>query len=206
MGQKYTITMTTITTQRLRLEPFNNKHFEDLYYLNNDMDVMRYITGRKVSIDETLEHIQLVQKNWKELGFSSWSIFELNTNEFIGSGGLQYIEFNPVNPIEIGWRLKKSKWHHGFASEAAQCMMRFAFDNIDIDTLYAICHQENKRSEGVMRRIGMQYHGLEKWYGIDARVYQIGRGQYQPHNLQSICSVAQIQFNRFTSNAGNYGI
>jgi ribosomal-protein-alanine N-acetyltransferase len=178
--------MTILTTQRLRLEPFNDRHFEELYYLNNDMQVMRYITGRKVSIDETLEHIALVKKNWAELGFSSWSIFLSDTNEFIGSGGIQHIEFNRENPIEMGWRLKTSKWGHGYATEAAQRMMQYAFDQVDVDTLYAICHQENKRSEGVMKRIGMHFQGIEQWYGLDTNVYRMTREYFDRRQFNTI--------------------
>jgi len=191
--------MTLLTTQRLRLEPFNDRHFEELYYLNNDMEVMRYITGRKVSIDETLEHIELVKRNWKELGFSSWSIFLEGTNEFIGSCGVQHIEFNRENPLEIGWRLKLSKWGQGYATEAAQCMMQFVYDNVNVDSLYAICHQENKRSEGVMQRLGMLYNGIEKWYGLETNVYKMTRDRYKSQfmdignfyqymNIPQVCS------------------
>lgn len=172
------IQMTTLTTPRLHLEPFKNSHFEELYYLNSDINVMRYITGRKVTIDETLSHIDLVQKNWKELGFSSWCIFELETGEFIGSCGVQHIEFNPENSVEIGWRLKTSKWGQGFATEAANCMMQFVFAQTDVETLYAICHQENKQSERVMQRLGMDYQGVESWYGLETNVYKIVKTQF----------------------------
>jgi len=181
--------MTILTTERLRLEPFKNSHFEELYYLNSDIKVMQYITGRVVTLEETIEHMELVKKNWANLGFSSWSIIDKETNEFVGTGGIQHIEFNPENPLEIGWRLKTSKWKRGYASEAALAMTKFIFETADIVNLYALCHQENTSSERVMRRIGMRYHGIQRWYNLDVSVYKLTKQWYEncaiPTNLFS---------------------
>jgi RimJ/RimL family protein N-acetyltransferase len=181
--------MTILTTERLRLEPFKNSHFEELYYLNSDIKVMQYITGRIVTLEETIEHMELVKKNWANLGFSSWSIIDKETNEFVGTGGIQHIEFNPENPLEIGWRLKTSKWKRGYASEAALAMTKFIFETADIVNLYALCHQENTPSERVMRRIGMRYHGIQRWYNLDVSVYKLTKQWYEncaiPTNLFS---------------------
>jgi len=171
--------MAILTTSRLRLEPFKKSHFEELYYLNSDFTVMKYITGRSVTLEETIEHMDLVKKNWLNLGFSSWAIIEKETNEFIGTGGVQHIEFNPDNPLEVGWRLKPSKWKQGFASEAAQAMIEFMFDEIGINDLYALCHQENTASERVMQRVGMQYKGIAHWYKLDVQVYNMSRACYE---------------------------
>jgi ribosomal-protein-alanine N-acetyltransferase len=175
--------MAILTTPRLRLEPFKNSHLEELYYLNSDYEVMQYITGRSVTLEETLEHMDLVKKNWAELGFSSWSIFDKETNEFVGTGGIQHIEFNPDNPIEIGWRLKKNKRRQGFATEAARHMMQFIFDTTDLACLHALCHQENTPSERVMQRLNMEYFGIEPWYGLELFVYKMTRERYEKNHL-----------------------
>ena len=190
--------MTIIITPRLRLEPFKNSHLEELYYLNSDFRVMRYITGRTVSLDETIEHMELVKKNWAELGFSSWSFIEKETNEFIGTGGIQHIEFNSKNPLEIGWRLKTSKWHRGFATEAAKYMMQFIFDTVDIQCLYALCHRENELSERVMQRLGMSYGGVEQWYNLDVSVYKMTREWYEKNQIFSNEILSPEQSIRFS--------
>ena len=171
--------MSTIITPRLRLEPFKNSHFEELYGLNSDAEVMQYITGRAVTLDETIDHLELVKKQWKELGFSSWSFIERSTDEFVGTGGIQHIEFNPDNPLEIGWRLKLEKRGQGYATEAARYMAQFIFERLDIDCLYALCHQENTQSARVMQRLGMAYCGIEQWYNLDVSVYKLQREQCQ---------------------------
>ena len=170
--------MPLLVTPRLRLEPIKNSHLEELYCLNKDINVMKYISGRVISLDETIEHMEMVKKNWADLGYSSWSFFDRETNEFVGAGGVQHISFQLENPVEIGWRLKPAKWRQGYATEAARCMMKFVFEYTDLDCLSALCHQENRKSENVMRRLGMGYSGIEHWYDLDVIVYNIRRSQF----------------------------
>ncbi len=163
--------LTTLSTSRLRLEPFNDTHFEGLFSLNSDPEVMRYITGKPDTRDDTVAMLVRNKARWLESGFSWWSFIELTTNELIGAGYIQHLERNPENPIEIGWRLRQDKWHQGFASEAAQRMAAFAFEEIGSNLLYAVCHQENESSAQVMKKLGMHYRGIEAWYGTDMFVY-----------------------------------
>lgn len=177
--------MTILTTKRLRLEPCTEAHLEGLDALNSDIEVMRYITGIAITLEETKAHIEVVKELWKTYGYSSWSIFELKTNQFIGTGGIQHLEFNPENPLEIGWRLIPSKWKQGFATEAAQCMMEYAFATLGIDALRAVCHQENIKSAKVMQRLGMRFRGLEKWYNLDTIAYGMTKEEFM-HNRRSM--------------------
>lgn len=95
--------MSILTTQRLRLEPCTDIHIEELDKLNSDIDVMRYITGVPITLEETKAHVEFVKGLWKNYGYSSWSIIEVETGKLIGTGGVQHLEFNPENPLEIGW-------------------------------------------------------------------------------------------------------
>lgn len=170
--------MTILTTPRLRLEPCTDIHIEELDKLNSDFEVMRYITGVPITLEETKAHVEFVKELWKNYGYASWSIIEIKTGKLIGTGGVQHLEFNPENPLEIGWRLIPSKWGQGFATEAARRMLRFAFEKIGIKTLRAVCHQENTSSVKVMRRLGMQYHGIERWYNLDTFAFGITKEQF----------------------------
>lgn len=167
--------MTILTTARLRLEPFNDHHFEGLFRMNSQPEVMRYITGRPDTPEDTRATIDRVKQRWLEYGFSWWSFIELDSNELIGAGCIQYLGRDPANPLEIGWRLRKDKWSQGFASEAARTMASFAFDTVGGDSLYAVCHPDNHASAHVMKKLGMQYRGIERWYDMDTAVYSIDR-------------------------------
>ena len=90
---------------------------------------------------------------------------------------------NPANPIEIGWRLRQDKWQQGFASEAAQRMAAFAFEEIGTDLLYAVCHQENNSSAQVMKKLGMHYRGIETWYEMEMFVYTMTASNWKTRTM-----------------------
>jgi ribosomal-protein-alanine N-acetyltransferase len=83
--------MTILTTRRLRLEPFTEAHLSGLFAINSEPEVMRYLTGRPETLDETAAAVARVKSRWAEWGFSWWSFVELQTDQIIGCGCIQYI-------------------------------------------------------------------------------------------------------------------
>ena len=59
--------------------------------------------------------------------------------------------------MDIGWRLKKSAWGNGFATEAAKACLDFAFSELKLNEIYSFATTNNKGSEAVMKKIGMNY-------------------------------------------------
>jgi RimJ/RimL family protein N-acetyltransferase len=171
--------MTILTTPRLRLEPMTEAHFDGLFAMNSDPAVMRYITGRPDTPEETLAMIGLVKQRWAKWGFSWWSFFEHETGEIIGAGCIQHLGRDPANPLEIGWRLRQDKWGQGFASEAARKMAEFAFDTLQGELLCAICDPDNHDSSRVMQRLGMRFRGEETWNDRNVAVYEITRAEWR---------------------------
>jgi len=170
--------MTVLTTQRLRLEPMANAHLAGLHAINTDPEVMRYITGRPDTLEDTMAAIERVKQRWAMYGFSWWSFIELASGELVGAGCIQHLARSPANPLEIGWRLRRDKWRHGLASEAAVRMARFAFETLDAPLLCAVCHPENVASASLMKKLGMRYRGLEHWYDLDLTTYEITRSEW----------------------------
>jgi RimJ/RimL family protein N-acetyltransferase len=57
--------------------------------------------------------------------------------------------------VEIGWRLAYEHWGRGYATEAAQAAVAFAFGGLHLEELVAFTVPANQRSRKVMERIGM---------------------------------------------------
>jgi len=172
--------MTILTTTRLRLEPFTAGHLVGLNQLNSDPEVMRYLTGgRPDTLDETRTQIDRIEKRWLEVGYAWWALIERETDEVIGAGAIQNLrrEATPLPdlacPLEIGWRLRRDRWGRGFAVEAARAMGDFAFKQLDAPELFAVCDPANTASANVMKRLGMQELGIQRWYGKDTLTYRI---------------------------------
>jgi RimJ/RimL family protein N-acetyltransferase len=176
--------MTLLVTARLRLVPFCDDHVAGLNVLNADPEVMRYISGRPETLDETVAVVERVKRRWSTFGYSWWSFIDQGSGEIVGAGALQHLrrdvrpEPDPACPLEIGWRLRRDCWHQGLASEAARAMTGFAFDTLHVDELYAVCDPANIASARVMQRLGMQDLGLQTWYGKHLATYQTSAGQW----------------------------
>ncbi len=169
---------TILGTARLRLEPFDDRHLEGLNALNSDPLVMRYITGRAETREETQASITRVRARWAEWGYSWWAFIEHDSGQIVGAGCIQHLGRERANPLEIGWRLRQDRWGRGLASEAAQAMAGFAFDTVQAPLLVAVCHTENQASAKVMQRLGMHYRGVERWYDMDTAVYEMTRDEW----------------------------
>jgi len=177
--------MTLLVTARLNLVPFTDDHVDGLNALNSDPEVMRYLSGRPETRDETLAGVERVKRRWTTFGYSWWSFIERESGDIVGAGALQNLrqdvaaEPDPACPVEIGWRLRRDRWHRGLATEAARAMAGFAFDVLRLDELYAVCNPDNTASAAVMRRLGMQDRGLQTWYGKPLTTYQMNADQWR---------------------------
>ena len=101
--------MTILTTERLRPEPFDDRHLDGLHAMNRLPEVMRFISGQPETLEQTRAGIALVKGRWAQYGFSWWAFVERATDRVIGAGCIQYLGRDPANPHEIGWRLAPDK-------------------------------------------------------------------------------------------------
>jgi len=170
--------MAILHSARLRFEPMSEAHFDGLRVLNADPEVMRHVSGRPETAEETQASIARVQARWLEHGHSWWVLIERATDELIGAGCIQHLGHAPGNPLEIGWRLRPDRWGQGYAIEAAERMARFAFEDLGAPLLRAICAPENDKSARVMEKLGMHPCGQETWHERDVLAYEIERAAW----------------------------
>lgn len=170
--------MTVLDSARLRFEPMQDAHYDGLRRLNGDPLVMRFISGQPETPDDTHAVIARVKASWEALGYAWWSLIERDSGELIGAGCIQHLEHDTSNPHEIGWRLRPDRWGQGYAIEAAERMARFAFEDLEVPLLCAICDPANAASRRVMEKLGMTYRGVETWHGMSVTAYCIDRATW----------------------------
>ncbi len=174
--------MSILTTERLRLEPFDDIHLDGLNAVNSDPEVVRYL-GPPESREKTAEVIKLVKSRWLRFGYSWWAFIDRASGEVVGAGCIQNLRKSgdspdPACPLEIGWRLRRDRWHQGLATEAARAMGNFAFASLQPAVLLAVCHPDNVASAAVMKRLGMRFRGLEDWYEMPLATYQVSADEW----------------------------
>ncbi|MHA7775634.1 GNAT family N-acetyltransferase [Roseibium sp. M-1] len=146
-----------IETERLLLRTWKDEDVEACAELCADPEVMRYFPDL-LTRERTLKLIGMCRDCYKEHGVFYAPIELKATREFIGFAGLDVHEvedllFAPC--VDIGWRLKRSAWGQGYASEAARAWLRFGFETIGYDEIVAFTVPANIPSQKVMTRIGM---------------------------------------------------
>lgn len=151
-------------TPRLRIRTFVESDFEILFELDSDPEVMKYISGgRPMTSDEvraTLQRIIAKYTEWKVYGV--WAAEKKDSNEFIGWFSLKPLP--GTSEIEIGYRLLKSHWGQGFATEGAKVLLDYGLGVLGLKKVVAITNIENDPSKKVLQKIGLKL--------IDDRKYQ----------------------------------
>ncbi len=146
-----------IETPRLILRQWQASDLEPFHQLNRDPNVMRYFPAilSKQESDSIAERLTLIIE---KTGWGFWAVELKETNEFIGFVGLLSQDESgiPETPfVEIGWRLSYAYWGKGYASEAAHACLKFAFEQLNLDAVYAFTALPNKPSRKVMERLEM---------------------------------------------------
>jgi RimJ/RimL family protein N-acetyltransferase len=146
----------TIGTDRLLMRRWVGSDREPFAALNGDPETMRFFPGPlgRAASDALADRIESL---FEKLGYGLWALEVQETGEFIGFTGL-----NPMpagvpgaGGVEIGWRLARHAWHHGYATEAARAALGVAFDRVGLSEIWSMTAVLNEPSIAVMRRLGL---------------------------------------------------
>lgn len=150
---------TTLESARVRLRQWHVLDRAPFARLNADPCVMRYYPAPL----ESAESDALADKCAALIAQHGWGFWacELKSSyTFLGFVGLHRVEGLPFSPaIEIGWRLAHDHWGQGYATEAAQTAMTFAFEQLNTPEVVSFAVVDNRRSRAVMERLGMRESG-----------------------------------------------
>jgi ribosomal-protein-alanine N-acetyltransferase len=144
------------STDRLLMREWRDEDLEPFAALNADPVVMQHFPST-LTREQSDALVARIRRGFAEDGYGLWALEVRKTGEFIGFTGLALQTFPaPFNPsVEVGWRLQRSAWSHGYASEAARVALGVGFDDFGLDEIVSMTAVTNLRSQRVMERIGM---------------------------------------------------
>ncbi|AKU16471.1 GNAT family N-acetyltransferase [Luteipulveratus mongoliensis] len=150
------MTPTTIETERLTMRPWRDADLEPFAALNADDEVMEHFPA-PMTREESDALADRVRTHISENGWGLWAVEVKDTGEFIGFTGLSRPSFEAhfTPAVEVGWRLARNAWGHGYATEAARAALRYGFTVAKLDEIVSFTAATNTRSQAVMQRIGM---------------------------------------------------
>lgn len=147
-----------IETERLRLRPWQEPDREAFIAMISDPEVGDWLGGAR-SREQASEDFDRMRAFWAERGQGHLAIVRLSDGAVIGrvTCRLQPPEWEhpQAGVFELGWMLARSAWGNGYATEAAQAILRWGFERLRAPEIYAWTAATNLRSQAVMQRLGM---------------------------------------------------
>ena len=149
-----------LETKRLYLRNWQYKDSFHFYKMNSDPEVMRYLP-KLLTRQESDELKETIIQGISHHGIGFWAVELKQTKRFIGFTGISPVAEEDLpcgSTTEIGWRLAKHAWGHGYATEVAKAVLKYAFYVLHLQEVVAFTATSNQRSRSVMERIGMTHN------------------------------------------------
>lgn len=166
-----------LETERLYLREIDSQDVDDLFEMDSDPEVHKYIENKPVkSKEQIVEVIEMLQAQYKKNGIARWAVVDKQSGECIGWAGLKYFS-EPLNNhsdfYELGYRLKKKHWGKGYVTEAATSIVKYGFENLDLDFIYATAHTENDGSINVLKKLGFKFTEVFDYEGDPTNWFEL---------------------------------
>jgi RimJ/RimL family protein N-acetyltransferase len=147
-----------LQTERLILRRFIGSDVDNLCNLDGDPDVMRFINGGIPTPRDEIEHDYLpaflaYYERGDRYGF--WAAIEKSSGEFLGWFHFRPGEGSGPNEPELGYRLRKSAWGKGYATEGSKALIHKGFNELGAERIVASAYEANTASRRVMEKVGM---------------------------------------------------
>lgn len=147
---------TILKTERLILRSWRPEDLDPFAAMGADPEVMRYFPAL-LDHKETKALIARMDREFERNGFGWCAVEVPGVFDFIGFIGLSrprfHTHFTPC--VEVGWRLRRDAWGHGYATEGASACLKYAFGKLGLEEVVSMAVEANHRSRAVMKRLGM---------------------------------------------------
>ena len=178
-------------TNRLQLSPLASSDLDISLQMFTNPHVVKYVCDLMTETE-----IRQEMSNWIKRGGNGcigiWCVSHRESGEKLGSALLLPMPIEeddtdyslvvmgemPDADIEIGFCLKQSAWGNGYATEACQRLLRFAFEETGLTEVVASFYEENVASRAVLEKSGFVDRGRMRSYGEDSPNYRITRTEW----------------------------
>ncbi|WP_242143217.1 MULTISPECIES: GNAT family N-acetyltransferase [unclassified Bacillus cereus group] len=160
----------TLETERFILRELTLLDAESMFHYFQKESVMRYFGMDAIrNMEQVKRMIQMFSKKYKEGSQLRWGIELKGTNRLIGTCGFHFINPNHKR-AEIGYELDDAYWGKGYATEAVQAIVTYAFQTMKLIRIGAVVYKENEASHKLLKKVGFQQEGLLRKYMIQNNV------------------------------------
>ena len=168
-----------LRTQRLTLRALCETDLEDFTAMMADQRVYRWLGGQPSTAADAWRSMAGFLGHWALRGYGQWALEEQESGRFVGRAGL----WNPHGwpGLEVGWTVTPEDWGRGYATEAGQASLQWAFATLGVDEIISVTRPDNAASRRVMTKLGLRYSRDVELLGHRQVVYRITREAWQDH-------------------------
>jgi RimJ/RimL family protein N-acetyltransferase len=180
--------MKQLETERLVLREWDDGDRESFARMNADPMVMEFMP-RLLSHEDSDRLLDRFKDHFKKHGYGLYVLERKKDGEFLGFVGLNNVDpkmpFAPA--VEIAWRLGHEHWGHGYATEAAQRVLEYGFEELGLKEIVSFTVHDHSNSVHIMEKLGLtrdpkgdfEYPGLPKGHPLGRFVlYRIKAGEF----------------------------
>lgn len=161
-----------MNTSRLCLRPFTLEDTIAMHQIINGKDVLKYFPGTQtLTAAQVRRMIERMVAHWQEHHYGLWAVELRETAVLLGRCGLQYIA--ETDEVEIDFILDRAYWGQGIATEAGKLALQFGLETLQHPLIVGVVHPENKASQRVLTKIGMQFMKETEYFGMACYKYTI---------------------------------
>jgi ribosomal-protein-alanine N-acetyltransferase len=170
-----------IETARLMMRPVAADDVDDLHRLWTDPDVRKFLWDDRIIPRETaIGVIESSVESFKTNGFGFWNLYFKDDPKLVGFCGLRHFDDprTESREVEILYGVVEELWGQGLATESAKAVLRFGFEQCQLERIYAGADPPNAASFRVMEKLGMKFARRATINSVEAIYYVVNREDY----------------------------
>ncbi|TCZ80152.1 N-acetyltransferase [Paenibacillus albiflavus] len=171
------MTFPELQTARLDLIEIKQEHAPELFCIHSNELVCRYYGKDPMQkLSQAQGMVDLFNKSYTERRAIRWGIVIKETQEFIGTLGLNNLQEHNKR-AEIGYELHPDYWRQGYVSEAVREVMTYSYEMLDLYRIGAVTFPDNEASNQLLIKLGFEREGTLRGYlyqngaSHDANIY-----------------------------------
>jgi len=174
-----------IETERFLLRQITSDDLDEWVGLKYaDPEMMQYMPGSDLTPEERANRaFKFFDGAWSRNGYGAWMITDKRNGQLLGDCYLEAENESGSGDVEIGYDVGRNFWGRGIATEAAQAVLRFAFENTSVERIVGVAVKDNIGSQRVLEHIGFSFEKEANLYDLDVVVYAISRDQFHPQEV-----------------------
>lgn len=182
----------TIETERLILRQFRKDDAQAMFAnWASDAEVTKFMTWTPYqNVEGVAGYLEFIENSYSNNADYHWAIELKEIGEPVGAISVVSMK-EAVKSVEIGYGIGRNWWHKGITSEALAAVIKFLFDNTDVNRIEAGHDTNNPNSGKVMFKCGLKYEGTLRQVGInnqgicDTAIYSILREEYPAYKEEN---------------------